>query len=417
MSHVFISYKRENLKFAQQIEKQFESAGIRTWYFPQIKAGEEWRTTIDTAIQKCFALVVVMTPQARQSEYVTYEWSFALGLGIPIVPVLLEPTSLHPKLETLQYIDFSARFEEPWDRLIERLLELQRQALFKLEGIDPTEMFFDRTGNELIRLKLSTNVEDLIAYLKNPDVRVRRTAIGALGTIGGDTVVNSILPMLADPELSVRSRAISSLAKIGNPVALPNLVHLALHDENAQIREEALYAIAEFGNAGKLELINIIQHPVPRLRERAIRLVGQYASADVADILLNALADDVSSVREAASQSIIRNFGFAIVTRLGAVFMQAESATKIQIIDILSEIGDKNSRQIMIKAIGDSDTKVVLKALRQLRYWHSSDVIIAVASALDHGNRDVVQTASDVLAQIGSEEASAILAAWRNSSQ
>jgi hypothetical protein len=62
-----------------------------------------------------------MTPEAKESEYVTYEWAYATGAGVKVVPLMVKTTQMHPRLESLQYLDFTNRRARPWDRLIEEL--------------------------------------------------------------------------------------------------------------------------------------------------------------------------------------------------------------------------------------------------------------------------------------------------------
>lgn len=119
--HVFISYKREDLDFADNVMGRLEKAGFQTWSDYKIGAGEEWRTAIDLAIKNSFALIVIMTPEAKASEYVTYEWAFAWGVGIKVIPILLRPTPLHPRLGALQHLDFTNLKMRPWDRLLEEV--------------------------------------------------------------------------------------------------------------------------------------------------------------------------------------------------------------------------------------------------------------------------------------------------------
>lgn len=121
--HVFISYKREDRRYVNELEKRIQKAGLATWTDKEISAGENWETAIDAAIQDAFALVLVMTPKARASEYVTYEWSYAMGLGVTIIPVLFESTDVHPKLHKIQNFDFTGR--KSWTELLERLKELE----------------------------------------------------------------------------------------------------------------------------------------------------------------------------------------------------------------------------------------------------------------------------------------------------
>src|SRR5437764_14170014 len=118
MKHVFISFKHEDLDFAENVISRLEKVGFSTWADDKLRAGDDWRTTIDLAIKNAFALVVIMTPEAKASEYVTYEWAFAWGAGVKVIPVLLRPTELHPRLEALQYLDFTSRLVRPWDALL-----------------------------------------------------------------------------------------------------------------------------------------------------------------------------------------------------------------------------------------------------------------------------------------------------------
>jgi CheY-like chemotaxis protein len=122
--HVFISYKHEDVDFAENLISRIKEAGFTAWQdSDKLHPGEDWRAGIDQAIKSAFALIVIMTPEAKASEYVTYEWSFAWGAGVKVIPVLLKRTStpLHPRLEALQYLDFTYPPTRPWGRLIDAL--------------------------------------------------------------------------------------------------------------------------------------------------------------------------------------------------------------------------------------------------------------------------------------------------------
>ena len=117
--HVFVSYKHEDRDFAENLIHRVEKADFKTWADSNhLQAGEDWRAEIDQAIKNAFALIVIMTPEAKASEYVTYEWAFAWGAGVKVIPVTLKSTPLHPRLETLQYLDFTNFDARPWERLI-----------------------------------------------------------------------------------------------------------------------------------------------------------------------------------------------------------------------------------------------------------------------------------------------------------
>lgn len=124
LKHVFISYKHEehSRAFVSQLIDKLREQGFISWIDEHISGGKEWRKEIDKAVEAAIAVIVVLTPESAVSPYVTYEWAYAMGIGKPIIPVLLDgfPSDLHPKLEPLQYRDFRNR-KDPWDQLISDL--------------------------------------------------------------------------------------------------------------------------------------------------------------------------------------------------------------------------------------------------------------------------------------------------------
>lgn len=117
---VFISHDSADGDFAELLKLKIEKEGLSAWIdVDRLNAGEDWRQEIDTAIKNSRTLIVVMSQETRKSEYVTYEWAFAYGAGIKIIPLLIKQTQLHPKLESLQYLDFTNRRARPWNKLID----------------------------------------------------------------------------------------------------------------------------------------------------------------------------------------------------------------------------------------------------------------------------------------------------------
>lgn len=120
MPHIFISYQHDDVDFAENLKHRIETAGFNVWMdSDKLNVGEDWRVGIDQGIKASSALIVIMTPAAKASEYVTYEWAFAYGASVPIIPIMLKSTPLHPRLEALQYLDFTN--SRQWDRLLRRL--------------------------------------------------------------------------------------------------------------------------------------------------------------------------------------------------------------------------------------------------------------------------------------------------------
>ncbi|WP_413692282.1 toll/interleukin-1 receptor domain-containing protein [Psychromonas sp. KJ10-2] len=116
---VFISHDHDDADFAELLQLKLEKEGINSWIDTErLKIGQDWREEIDKGIEDSSAVIAIMTPEARKSEYVTYEWAFAWGKGKNIFPIMLKQTQLHPRLESLQYLNFTNNSTRPWEELI-----------------------------------------------------------------------------------------------------------------------------------------------------------------------------------------------------------------------------------------------------------------------------------------------------------
>lgn len=90
MSHIFISYSREDSEFARYLRAQLESNGFRVWMDEQrLHPGADWWDEIEQNIITCSAFMVVMSPNSAHSKWVKREILCAEDNHRPIFPVLL----------------------------------------------------------------------------------------------------------------------------------------------------------------------------------------------------------------------------------------------------------------------------------------------------------------------------------------
>ncbi|MCB1899094.1 toll/interleukin-1 receptor domain-containing protein [Cognatazoarcus halotolerans] len=129
MQTVFLSYATEDYFFAELAEIKLENAGIRIWRDQdRLRAGSDWRHGIEAGIDDCVAVLVALSPRSAQSPYVTFEWAYALGKGKPVIPLKLAECTFHPRLEPIQYLDFSHGGHLPWESLVERIREIETET-------------------------------------------------------------------------------------------------------------------------------------------------------------------------------------------------------------------------------------------------------------------------------------------------
>jgi len=142
MSHVFVSYSRQDTPFVEELRDRLVASGFEVWTDSVVRPGNDWRQEIDDAIRSAFVMLVVVTPASKTSEYVTYEWAFALGLGVRVVPLIVEPTELHSRLQFLQHIDMTRWQGEgvSWERLIEGLNQIKEDNRNQTMPGQPAQM-------------------------------------------------------------------------------------------------------------------------------------------------------------------------------------------------------------------------------------------------------------------------------------
>lgn len=129
MATVFLSYSTKDHYFAELAAIKLGEAGINLWRDQgQLRAGGDWRSGIEQGIAESIAVLVALSQDSAESSYVTFEWAYGLGKGKTVVPLKLESCKLHPRLEPIQYLDFSNRGALPWNLLIERIREIEADA-------------------------------------------------------------------------------------------------------------------------------------------------------------------------------------------------------------------------------------------------------------------------------------------------
>ncbi|QPC84401.1 TIR domain-containing protein [Phototrophicus methaneseepsis] len=123
MANVFLSYSPKDQRFVAGLREVLVRAGHKPWIDPRPRPGQDWRLDIDDAIRSSDALMVVVTPAAAESVYVTYEWASALAYGKKVIPIIVRPADVHPRLETLERFDMSGFTDAAhfWDYFVREL--------------------------------------------------------------------------------------------------------------------------------------------------------------------------------------------------------------------------------------------------------------------------------------------------------
>ena len=111
---VFISYSRDDLYFADQLDAALDACGFACVIDRQgISGGEDWKRRLGNLISEADTVVFVLSPTSAHSEICAWEVEEAARLGKRILPVScrpLEGASPPSRLRDLNYVFF---YSEP----------------------------------------------------------------------------------------------------------------------------------------------------------------------------------------------------------------------------------------------------------------------------------------------------------------
>lgn len=90
---IFLSYSRQDSDVMRRLSHDLRAGGFRVWTDETLKPGEEsWKRAIEAAIEASQAVVVILSPGAKQSEWVERELDYARAQKRLIFPVLAKGT-------------------------------------------------------------------------------------------------------------------------------------------------------------------------------------------------------------------------------------------------------------------------------------------------------------------------------------
>ena len=122
--HVFISYSHRDSEFTHRLADELERHSIEAWIDDRIDYGTRWPQVIQEKIDTCKAFILVMSDNARASDWVNNELTYALSKRKRVFPLLLkgEPWLA---VTTIQYVNVRNR-RLPDEPFYQTLLEAIR---------------------------------------------------------------------------------------------------------------------------------------------------------------------------------------------------------------------------------------------------------------------------------------------------
>src|SRR5437868_5361640 len=125
---IFISYSHQDAAWMTRLSDDLRATGLTIWSDISLNPGtESWRKSIEDAIDEAGCLVVIFSPDAKESKWVTAELDYAITQRKPIFPVLArgdEHDAVPFGFSTAQWIDIRESSRYPLE--IPKLAEAVR---------------------------------------------------------------------------------------------------------------------------------------------------------------------------------------------------------------------------------------------------------------------------------------------------
>ena len=134
MSHIFMSYSRNDSAKANYIARQIETLGFPVWIDrDDIHCGQKWRETIVENIRSASVLMVLLSHNSMQSDNVRKEIDLAEESGIRLLPVEIAtctiPNTLKYQLVGQQIISLTGNIKHGMDDILQALSALRIERI------------------------------------------------------------------------------------------------------------------------------------------------------------------------------------------------------------------------------------------------------------------------------------------------
>lgn len=169
------------------------------------------------------------------------------------------------------------------------------------EKIVPDLLRYTNSNDPLIRIYVSMilakfslpEVRDaLLKLLRDPNKKVRQTALESLGHMEIPVPAKPLCQLLKDPDLTVQTKAIEAIIRLNDPNTIQYLIDI-LQDDSEYVRRAAVEVLNEVGDASAIkDLLNVLRDKDWWIRVRAADALGSIGGPRVIDAVLELIKDE-----------------------------------------------------------------------------------------------------------------------------
>ncbi len=129
--HLLIVYARENWgTIVAPLLVRLQDTRLNAWVDQYLTLGSDnWRAALDQALEECWLMVLVVSPEALHADHVRLIYRHFLSEGKPVIPLLINPATTMPtELARLRSIIYDTKnTQRSFHKLIFEIMQLRQQ--------------------------------------------------------------------------------------------------------------------------------------------------------------------------------------------------------------------------------------------------------------------------------------------------
>lgn len=181
---IFVSYSRRDSRFVESVKPELENLGLDVWLdLDAIPPSANWRDEIQDGIERCEALILIVSPDSTTSPEVADEIVRAERLGKRIVPVIhreVEPHQTHRAVADRNWIRWLDEDDAPTAlSQIDASLKIDPEWTREHTRLNSLALVWDRRGRDRSLLVSGSDLEaaEAAAAADRPPEQPQTTAL------------------------------------------------------------------------------------------------------------------------------------------------------------------------------------------------------------------------------------------------
>lgn len=274
---------------------------------------------------------------------------------------------------------------------------------------DPDDRVVRETVFALGQIGSREAAASLIAFNKKAPSDMKPGVAEAFGKIGGPEALAELTEMLRAFHASLRSAAVLAMARTEDETMVSSLL-VMINDGDVRVATNAIYGLEKVESERVVKaLIPFLRRDDPRLRAQAARTLGKQKAEDAVEELVRCLND--------ADHAVLINTANALATilddskekkpvdALGRLTAKHPShhVRKAAVI-ALGKIGHKNAKNYLAQTILDGQPGIRAESYLALARVLRKGAVVFIGSGLNDGDRMVRAAAVEALGLTGDDQ-------------